>query len=182
VCAQGGRGKQSANSHLIWGWGENKTEGNIDYVSTGPYTYLGQTKSIFQGTREDEKKIPKEQIVTVPDVIVAATPATAKWYAEPQAEITFLAYNELPKQARITIRSAQAGRDVTILLNGNLLYRDQPGISLGTFDLNTNWQVITVNFDQRHLNNGVNKLSFVFSGIPSGEEEKYADFDYIEFD
>lgn len=174
-------GKQSANSHLIWGWGENKIEGNTDYVSAGPYTYLRQTKSIFQGTREDEKKIPKEQIVTVPDVIVAATPTTTKWYAQPHAEITFLAYNELPKQVRIAIRPAQAGGDVTILLNGNLLYRDQPGINLGTFNLNTNWQIITVNLDQRHINSGVNKLSFVFSGIPLGDEEKYADFDYIEF-
>ena len=174
-------GKQSANSHLIWGWGENKIEGNTDYVSAGPYIYLGQTKSIFQGTREDEKKIPKEQIVAVPDVIVAETTTTAKWYAQPHAEITFLAYNEPLRQARIAVRSAQVGTDLTILLNGNLLYRDQPGISLGAFNINTNWQVITVNLDQQYLHNGINKLSFVFSGMPSGDEKKYADFDYIEF-
>lgn len=173
-------GKQSANSHLIWGWSANKTEGNIDYVSAGPYTYLGQTKSIFQGTREDEKKIAKEHIVAVPDIIVAATPTTAKWYAEPHAEITFLAYHEAYSQIRITLRSTEAVTDVTILLNGNLLYRDQPGINLGTFNINSSWQVVTVNLDQQYLNKGINKLSFIFSGIPS-DEEGYADFDYIEF-
>ncbi|MDO8183420.1 MAG: hypothetical protein Q7T49_00325 [bacterium] len=176
-------GKQSANSHLIWGWGDNKLEGSIDYVSAGSYTYLGQTKSIFQGTREDEKKVPKEQIVTVPDIIVAATPSTAKWYAKPQAEITFLAYNQAPRQAQISIRSTQAGTDVTVLLNGNLLYRDQPGINLGTFNLDTNWQIITVSLDQSYLNKGVNKLSFVFTSSPLlGGEETYADFDYVKFD
>ncbi|MCI0557631.1 MAG: hypothetical protein MN733_03990, partial [Nitrososphaera sp.] len=62
-----------------------------------------------------------------------------------------------------------------------LLYQDQPGINLGTFNINTTWQVITVNFDQQYLNKGINKLSFIFSGIPSDEGEGYADFDYIEF-
>lgn len=173
-------GKQSANSHLIWGWGENKVEGNTDYVSAGQYVYLGQTKSIFQGTREDEKKILQEQTVTAPDVIVVATPTTAKWYAQPHAEITFLAYNESPQQARIAVRSAHADTDVTILLNGNLLYRDQPGIDLGTFSINTNWQVVTVDLNQQYLNSGINKISFIFSSLPSGEGKKYADFDYID--
>lgn len=173
-------GKQSGNSHLIWGWGENKTEGNDDYVSAGPYAYLGQTKSLFQGTREDEKKVTKEEIVEAPTIIVEASHETRKWYALPHAEVTFLAYDERFRQARMRVRSSKPGMDMTILQNGNLLYRDQPGVNLGTFNITNNWIILTIDLDEDYLNSGINKLSFIFSG---GElsEGTYADFDYIEF-
>lgn len=174
-------GKSSANSHLIWGWSENKKEKSVDYVSAVPYTYLKQNKSIFQGTKTDEKKIAKEQTVTAPDIIVQTTADTEKWYAQPQAEITFLANNQNNQQARIAVRSPGQGIDMTVLFNGNLLYRDQPGINLGVFRLNNAWQVITVNLDKKYINNGINKLSFVFFGLVFDKEEIYADFDYINF-
>ncbi len=174
-------GKQSANSHLIWGWGKNETEENIDYVSVGPYYYFNQKNSIIQGTRADEKKIPKEETVTAPDITIDKTPMTAKWYAIPSAEITFLAYNDFFTQVKIALRSAQKDTDITILLNGNLLYRNQPGIDLGTFKISPSWQTITIHLDKKYLNKGINKLSFVFSGTPLQKDESYADFDYIEF-
>ncbi|MCL5012188.1 MAG: hypothetical protein M1320_02065 [Patescibacteria group bacterium] len=174
-------GKDSANSHLIWGWGENKIDGGRDYVSTGQFDYLQQAGNIVQGTRTDEKKISTNNTVTVPDIVVEEGSNQQKWYAKPNAEITFLA--PVPRAYRameLTVRSKRGEVDMCVILNGNLLYRDQPGVDVGMSQLSDTWKTITILLPQENIVNGLNKLSFVFSGVPT-VDGTFADFDSIKF-
>lgn len=176
-------GKESANSHLIWGWGENlKEDEKRDYVIAGKYNYLTQNKEIFQGTRIDEKKIAKDDTKEILDILIEND--GRRIYYKPDAEVSFLADGEWkPNKAEIVLKSPINNQNIKVILNGNLLYVGQPGIDLGDFSVNNNWQKIIININSKDLNDGINKLSFIFSGtyFDFFSEDKFAFFDYLKF-
>ncbi|MDI6717450.1 MAG: glycosyltransferase family 39 protein [Patescibacteria group bacterium] len=162
-------GKESASSHLIWGWGENLKDGDRDYVSAGEFRYLMNKDEYHNEDIREVFGIFMESGVTY----------------KPNVEVTFLASdNKKPNKIEIALKSLVEKQNMELILNGNLLYVGQPGVDLGNFNISTKWQKLVINIDSQKLNNGTNKLSFVFAATRKGvppEEDQFALFDYIKF-
>lgn len=181
-------GKNVSNSHLIWGWGGNIQEKDFDYTLAGDYNYLiNFDKKSF--TRVSEKKSTERTYVTVPDLVIFNEEFRIFQYFKPDAELTFLVNNNKPIKLEILAKSLIGDLNIDLYLNGNLLYRDQQASKIGTIKIGDKWTKSFLDLDNKFINNGLNKISFVFNigneynniDFLNNEVKPFAAFDYIRF-
>lgn len=181
-------GKNTANSHLIWGWGENIQEKDFDYTLAGNYNYLVnfEKKSL---TRVSEKKSTEKTDVIVPDLIFNDEEFKMFQYFKPDAELTFLINDNKPTKLEISAKSLVGDLNIDLYLNGNLLYRGQPASKIGIINIEDKWTKSFLDLNDKLINNGLNKISFVFNAnnefinkdFLNNEVKPFAAFDYIKF-